>query len=245
MSKKFALILFLVALPSVAKAAQFFDGADDRLFCGTSTNMIPATNQISIAAWVNVNNVLSNVVFGRTAISNAEPYFFRVQIGAGIRLAIKTGGVVTQVSGGPTLAIGRWYHIAGTWDGANVRLYTDGVLVAGPTAKTGTFDVNAATAAVGILDQGTIPFGGLMDDLRVYSRALSASEIATLAGSRSRQPPEDGMFLYLPMDEYPDGTAVDGMKFVDRSTNRFTCTGDDGANNTGLIARGSTWINYQ
>ena len=66
--------------------------------------------------------------------------------------------------------------LAMTYDGANRRLYVNGVQVASD-AKTGLIQVTSNPLSIG----GTAVYGeyftGRIDDVRVYSRALSAAEI--------------------------------------------------------------------
>jgi len=102
-----------------------------------------------------------------------------------LRFRLKTGGTTTTLStDSGTLAAGVWTHIAAVYDGAFMHLYIDGVQV-GSLAKTGTIDQNASipvsignrpASATG----GTRPFDGIIDDLRIYRRSLSAAEIETI-----------------------------------------------------------------
>lgn len=71
-----------------------------------------------------------------------------------------------------------WTHLAFTYDGATEKLYVNGVLVAS-RAQTG-----AISAANGVLHIGGDSvwgehFQGLIDEVRIYNRALSAAEIQT------------------------------------------------------------------
>ena len=70
---------------------------------------------------------------------------------------------------------GTWTHIAGTYDGANLRLYVNGVLVK-TQARTGTIFSSPNPLYIG--GKGS-QFSGLIDEVRVYNRALSAAEINT------------------------------------------------------------------
>ena len=40
-----------------------------------------------------------------------------------------------NVHGNTLLQTGQWYHVVGTWDGSNIRIYVDGVLDNTPTAR--------------------------------------------------------------------------------------------------------------
>ncbi len=79
-------------------------------------------------------------------------------------------------------AIGTWYHTAMVWDGSNKTLYIDGSAVASATAAV-TFAVAQPLSFGADIDYGgqSSPFVGVMDDLRIYSRALGSAEVAALA----------------------------------------------------------------
>ncbi len=82
----------------------------------------------------------------------------------------------------PTLTNGQWYHIAFTYDGANTSLYLNGNLVDGPQAQTAPADNNNALQIGGTSVGSTYTLNnGNLDDLRIYSAALTAPEIANLA----------------------------------------------------------------
>jgi hypothetical protein len=71
-------------------------------------------------------------------------------------------------------------HAAGVYDGSRVRLYLDGVeqaSVVGPVSV----GVNALALAIGAEPGGAGKFQGAVDSVEVYARALSATEIASMA----------------------------------------------------------------
>jgi beta-lactam-binding protein with PASTA domain/Ca2+-binding RTX toxin-like protein len=76
------------------------------------------------------------------------------------------------------LTLGAWTHIATTYDGANQRLYVNGVLVA-TKAQAGTIAAGNQPLRIGGNNVSGEFFQGLIDEIRIYSRALSAAEIAT------------------------------------------------------------------
>ena len=88
------------------------------------------------------------------------------------------GGVETEAG---TWTLDTWHHIAGTWDGTTVHLYIDGVDTGN---ASGTPENPLATAGVigaWSLDVSDDNWFGLLDDVRIYNRALSAEEITQLA----------------------------------------------------------------
>ncbi|HJQ26366.1 MAG TPA: LamG-like jellyroll fold domain-containing protein [Blastocatellia bacterium] len=83
---------------------------------------------------------------------------------------------------------GTWHHAAGTYDGSQVCLYVDGVLV-GCTPATGT--LRYALSTTNDLTFGryngtcVLPYTGLLDEIEVFSRALSLAEIQSIVAAGS------------------------------------------------------------
>jgi hypothetical protein len=77
-----------------------------------------------------------------------------------------------------------WIHLAGTYDGAEARLYVDGTLAASQPI-TGNFHPDTTPVVLGGNgnDGSGVPtelFPGRIDELMLYGRALSEAEIAAL-----------------------------------------------------------------
>lgn len=75
---------------------------------------------------------------------------------------------------------GKWYHVVGVYDGEKTKLYIDGQLVVDSAGQSG--DINYpdhAFLVIGIYkdDNEHDPFKGKLDEIRLYDRALSESEI--------------------------------------------------------------------
>lgn len=93
-------------------------------------------------------------------------------------------GTTTQhIEDVTNFVVNAWTHVAGTWDGATIRLYVNGALV-GSTAGTGaTYDSGAGAVNIGC-QSGDSPAGnfflGALDDLRIYDRVLSPAHVFLL-----------------------------------------------------------------
>jgi beta-galactosidase len=74
-----------------------------------------------------------------------------------------------------------WHHVAGTYDGTQIRLYVDGKM-AGSTLRTGVIATDTYLLSLGRNSQNTSRlFTGEMDDVRIYRGVLPTSEIIKLA----------------------------------------------------------------
>ncbi|HUS29241.1 MAG TPA: LamG domain-containing protein [Kofleriaceae bacterium] len=81
-----------------------------------------------------------------------------------------------------TIVLGTWQHLAATYDGTTKRVYINGIeqaSVAEPTA----LPYDNMPMMIGCDDNNPISeyYNGTLDDLQIYNRALSATEIADLA----------------------------------------------------------------
>ncbi len=150
---------------------------------------------MSISAWVNVTTQPSNQTMAFAGVfSGANDVVDILQYtdagGAKSvqydhdRTCVATGIISTST----TLTTGTWHHIVGTYDGTQSRLYLDGNLVAGPTNEGGNGSCNASEIGIGALNNGaTYKFSGLVDEMGIWSKALSATEIADLYNGGSGQ----------------------------------------------------------
>ena len=80
-------------------------------------------------------------------------------------------GVVPQLS--------QWYHVAGTWGAGGINIYVDGVLM-GSNPYTGPVPNVVNYSLLGRSSWPNSVTDGLIDEFSLYSRALSASEIAAI-----------------------------------------------------------------
>lgn len=99
-------------------------------------------------------------------------------------------GVVTANATGLTLLDGNWHHIVSTWDGTDLKLYVDGTLRDTQTPTGGSVvsmptSTSSSIGEISALYVGSLhyarsnwQYNGYMDDVALYSYALSASQIS-------------------------------------------------------------------
>ena len=100
---------------------------------------------------------------------------FRIYVGAGNTKVTARSNII--------LSTDTWYHLVGTYDGADVRVYLDGI-EKGNAAQSGTLSTEATRIALGKFSNNFyVNFDGLIDEVRIYDRALSPAEITALAAA--------------------------------------------------------------
>lgn len=111
-------------------------------------------------------------------------------------------GANHPIQGKTAVSLGAWHHVAATYDGATWRLYLDGELdaeaVAGAEPRHDSLQHFGLGAA---FDSKGAPAGGLvgaLDEVRVYSRALTAEELR--ATMHSTVPAQDGLVAHYHLD---------------------------------------------
>lgn len=77
-----------------------------------------------------------------------------------------------------------WHQLAFVWKDGRITVYADGAAVGGCAAKA-TIKETVGTMSFGALTDGSLPFGGTLDTVRLYDRALTAEELAATAGHES------------------------------------------------------------
>jgi hypothetical protein len=144
-----------------------FDGTDD--FISTDFVLNPTDGPFSVYAWINGSKP------GQSIVS---------QEGAADWLKIgTTGNLMTELKGTgrsagylfseTVITDGQWHRVGLVWDGSHRILCVDGVMVAEDTQDSlGGSDSGLYIGAGKLMQPGTY-FSGLIDDVRIYNRAVS------------------------------------------------------------------------
>ena len=205
-----------------------FDGVDDYVSQPLPANVQSQT--ITVDAWVNLNTLAGDNVYGHTVVA-AEPGGTNT-LGLGVILAVNTSGTARftkgsgsgyqSVGGTTVLSPGVWYHLAGTYDGATMKIYVNGV-EEGSLANAagiswtdfgGQFP-NPAQLYFGAFKDSvggapTVPqhgfLNGRIDEIEIFTSALSGPDIAAIynasfAGKcRTCTTPPTDMEAWLPAE---------------------------------------------
>jgi hypothetical protein len=141
------------------------------------TSMPPPSAHVSNVAWIKMTNVASGT--RQTILGYHDD-------GVGLRFYALSGSLyfqqfTTGASGTfPSDISGQWTHVAGTFDGTTWRVYVNGSLVGTATGNPTAFAAGKFWCIGRKPSQESNYFDGEIDEVRIYKRALSASEIVSL-----------------------------------------------------------------
>tara|TARA_R100001129_G_scaffold180239_3_gene158094 strand:+ start:2510 stop:4240 length:1731 start_codon:yes stop_codon:yes gene_type:complete len=175
-----------------------FDGVDDYIDCGN----ISALNGVTEATWMgwfNRSGTSSYYLFGTWGTTSGEKQFVPLQNGGVtgsivVYMATSTGVQKTMFKHtyNVTATIGNWHHYAFVYNEAEssnadkMKVYMDGVELANTLSGAALTSLNSSTANFEIGKLGgytTNEFSGNIDEVAVFTSALSSSDISSIYNS--------------------------------------------------------------
>lgn len=156
-------------------------GSGDQVNFG-NLSALKLTSPMSVSAWVKMSSCS-----GPQGIFNSGNYS---TIGFGLYLDsfCRFGmGVNNKFSlWNNVITVDQWYFVTAIWDGANTKLYVDAVerdSDPAPSLSYGTESVK-----IGVSAFSSQIFNGIIDEVRIYNRALSAQEVTSIYTDTSTEP---------------------------------------------------------
>ncbi|MBL7964386.1 MAG: T9SS type A sorting domain-containing protein [Flavobacteriales bacterium] len=199
-----------------------FDGVDDRVNCGDAASVQITGNQITLEAWIYPTAWRASSFEG--SIINKEPggnggYMIRCGNNGqmSFNFGAASGWVELQTATG-TFTLNNWQHVAATYDGANMRIYRNGVQVASQAATALIGPAPGQQLTIGNWSQTNARgFIGKIDEARVWNVARSAGDIGAfqmqqLCGT------EPGLVAYYAFDQGVDGANNAGVTTLNDAT---------------------------
>ncbi|MBI2557706.1 hypothetical protein HYW20_00115 [Candidatus Woesearchaeota archaeon] len=177
----------------LGRGAMRFDGVNDFVDAGSDTSL-DNLGPLTYSAWVNANSLGGSSegrIISKETTSSLTSAFF---LGGSKRLVFQrqhsTTALAVQSANNAVTLNNTWQHVVMTWDGSTsaangVKFYVDGVEKAHGFNQDGdgslTSDAARSLAIGGMYqDGGKRPFDGLIDEVSVWNRTLSSSEISQL-----------------------------------------------------------------
>ncbi len=145
------------------------------------------TGPFSIAVWVNPTASQAAQPqwawvekWGRSPAGGTSGYMLRMDAARKAKFSLAAGGSSDQVLSVSAVPAETWTHVAAVYDGSRGHLYVNGKRERSEAMKLKPGE-NASPLSIGAAPQGGNRFTGALDDVRLYDRALSEAEVASLA----------------------------------------------------------------
>jgi hypothetical protein len=172
-------------VPGKVGTAASFNGINNQIIVSDSASL--RLNQFTIALWVYPTQEKTDfqplVVKEDSSGNNRNYGLFIVPNSTQIRFAVWAGDCATRLAGSSSgqLTLNTWNHVAFTYDGAEEKLYLNGVLDSSNAAAAGSLCQAAVPVKIGMENSAFQPFSGDLDDIQIYNQALSAQGVSTLS----------------------------------------------------------------
>lgn len=163
-----------------------FDGTDDLI--NTSLSSIIEPEEFSVVAWIKTSETINSQSiiskYNHSSGSDLDDSFYLGMHNGLVKWQMNAGDSYSIIEASVNISNDQWHFLAGTWDGTNQIIYIDGAQDSVLT-YSGTGHINNTNLPVIIgktENQGGGPryFNGVIDDIRLYEKALTADEIQTL-----------------------------------------------------------------
>jgi len=167
--------------------AYHVDGSDSKVVdCGVISE-VHGSNALTLAAWIRRDtwDSLFNSVIA-THVDNTDGWGFISNDSDGIRFRMENGGTLAS-SLSTTISQDEWYHVVGVFDDDHSVLYVDGSEAAGRNQTNGI----SVPSVDDPFKLGNDEFDASrpkpvdVDDVRIYDKALSDSEVSDLYNNGS------------------------------------------------------------
>jgi len=197
-----------------------FDGIDDYVDCGNDSTLAISGSNITLEAWVNVNEFrdksFEGAIISRDQMVSGADYGYVLRCGGEgyIDFIFGNGHWVGLQSPANAITKGIWTHLAATYDGAKMILYVNGEPVAEKFVATSFKASLSINLFIGNSPADrTRAFDGIIDEVRVWNTTRSESQIAAAMNTSLAQAyyvsADSGLVGYWRLDEGASGRTKD------------------------------------
>jgi hypothetical protein len=144
---------------------------------GTELNALKGSSAITVEAWVYYTSYSGGSESYSVITNSGYPWVWLLENPSQrLRFRAFIGGSDVNVADPDTHALNTWYHVVGTYNGANHILYVNGVEKAN-RADTGVLGSPSYGAFIGTYQGTNYCMSGKIDDVKIYNVALTAKQV--------------------------------------------------------------------
>ena len=196
-------------------ARNFDQSSNDFLDAGNPSALDLTGDEVSLSAWVRKESSGAEMKVLAKWADAGDDFQYLLSISSGDALFAIFDGSTQIAQGTTTLSVGQWHHLAGSYDGSNLRVYLDGVLE-DTTANSGNMSSTIASVRIGAGSGGSgteEPFDGDIGHCAIWDVGLSTNEIQSLsAGISPLKIRRNNLLEYWPLNgQSPDAGVIGGF----------------------------------
>lgn len=213
-----AMLLVVCTTVGVAMAARDFEESNnDHLDAGNPSALNLTGDQVTLSVWINLESASAEgkIIAKWSDAGGDFQYLLSSDGGDKCLFSIFNGG--TRIAIGSTnMSTGTWHHIAGVYDGSEVRCYLNGV-EDGSNSASGNMSSTSAPVRIGAGSGGSgteNPFDGDIGHASIWDTALTEGEIESLASGVSplKIRKDNNLLFYAPINgQSPEYDVVGGL----------------------------------
>jgi hypothetical protein len=176
--------------------AYSFNGTSSYVSIPNSTSLNIQGNAITLSAWIKSTTNTTQMIISKISGvgTHVSPYFqYNLQLedpGSGVlfpRFYLSINGNPINTPTTSSINQNQWYLITGTYDGTTMRLYLNGAQITSQ-GVTGNITGYSTPVYLGINGAFGEPYSGSIDEVGIWSRALTAAEVTSLYNSGNGLP---------------------------------------------------------
>ncbi|MGD0016419.1 MAG: protein kinase [Verrucomicrobiia bacterium] len=156
-------------------------------YAQTKEKVVDISKPFSVTAWVTWNGGSSNspMFISQDAPESSAFYLGKGET-KGFTFALKRATLqVSKVESPTALLANTWYHVVGVFTGNKIKLYVDGTLVRADTVPTIYSAGGPMIVGAGLSDDKRSNYwDGLINEVKVFNRAIADDEVASIAAVR-------------------------------------------------------------
>ncbi|HLD85054.1 MAG TPA: LamG-like jellyroll fold domain-containing protein, partial [archaeon] len=172
-----------------------FDGVDDQINVSNSGSLDTINSNFTIETWINPVGNTNKVILNKTGYNiliEDTPYpehkygiFLDANSKAQFQLKGTSAGPgkIFTVNSTTSIPLNAWTHIAGVLEDKRMLMYVNGKIEGNVSASVGYVNTSTSTLNIGKSSSTSTVYDGLIDEVRIWKRALSDYEINASANS--------------------------------------------------------------
>lgn len=224
-----------------------FNGSTDFINVG-DPDIYRGLNELTLSVWVKQSSTGPNQAvighWGNTTPRDSRKFLIRIDDGDIQGFVYTTEPAQEGGTFSTTDLTDAWHHLALTWDGSTLRMYIDGAVSGTTFSGTGALNDTSQNNFYIANDEGGSGtfFNGLIDDVRIYNRALTGAEIDRLAEGRHPLTSLGAVTLQDALDV--DGTLFLNAGVLDTGSDRSITVATGWENNGGVFLANTGTVTF-